>query len=218
VNDEADVLRTVVQVLERLAVPYMIGGSMALAVWAVPRMTHDVDLVVDLPEAQIPTFCAQFSPERYTIDPQAMGAAFRARSRPSQGMDSFTDLESGLKVDLFPLRPADVAQQAALGRRQWVEILEGLRAAVYAPDDLLVQKLRWYALGQSERQFRDCLNLVLTDGQRPQQLIAWEYVDTWAAQLGAPVQRAWALIKAAVQQAIPGPGASPAPMEEPGSA
>jgi hypothetical protein len=218
VSDEADVLRTVVGVLERLAIPYMIGGSMALAVWAVPRMTHDVDLVVDLPDVQIPAFCAQFPPERYTLDPLAMGAAFRERTRPSQGMYSFTDLESGLKVDLFPLRPGDVAQQAALGRRRWVEILEGVTAAVYAPDDLLVQKLRWAALSQSERQLRDCLNLVLTDLQRPQRLITGEYIDAWAAQLGAPVQRAWATVKAAVQQVTPGPAAPPAPIDEPGSA
>jgi hypothetical protein len=96
-----------------------------------------------------------------------------------------------------------VAQQAALARGWRVEVLEGVPAAVYAPDDLLVQKLRRYVLGQSERQFRDCLNLVLTDLQRPERLIAWEYVDTWSAQLGAPVQQAWATVKAAVQQVTP---------------
>jgi hypothetical protein len=42
---------------------------------------------------------------------------------------SFTDVESGLKVDLFPLRPGDVARQAARARR-WVEVLEGVPAAV----------------------------------------------------------------------------------------
>jgi hypothetical protein len=202
-SDEADLIRTVVQVLDTLAVPYMIGGSVALAVWAVPRMTHDLDLVLDLPEAQIPAFCAHFPAERYTLDPQALRAAFRERHRPSQGMYSFTDMDSGLKVDLFPLRAGDVAQQTALARRQRVEVLEGVPATVYAPDDLLVQKLRWYAMSESERQFRDCLNLVLTDLQRLALLIAWEYVDTWAAQLGAPVQQAWATVKAAVQQVTP---------------
>ncbi len=208
-SDEGALIRTVVGVLDRLQVPYMIGGSMALAVWAVPRMTHDLDLVVDLPAGQIAAFGAEFPPDRYTLDLAALRVAFGQRGRPSLGMYSFTDMDTGLKVDLFPLRPGDLAQQAALGRRRVVEILEGQLAAVYAPDDLLVQKLRWYVAGESERQFRDCLNLLLTDRARPQPLIAGEYIDSWAQQLGPAVQHAWATVQAAADQAMP-PGDRPA--------
>ena len=207
-NDEADVMRAVIRVLEGMQVHYMIGGSVALAVWAVPRMTHDLDLVVDLPPTRISEFCAHFPPERYSLDPDALRAAFQQRDRPSLGMYSFTDRDTGLKVDLFPLRANDPAQQAALGRRRTVEILEEQPAAVYAPDDLLVQKLRWYANSESERQFRDCLNLVLTDLQRPAAEIAWEYVDSWAEQLGPAVRQAWTTVQAAARQAAP-PGMLP---------
>ncbi len=202
-SDEADLIRYVVGVLEGLQVPYVIGGSVALSVWAVPRMTHDLDLVIDLPAEQIGAFCAQFPTDRYALDPAALRAAFRQRERASLGMYSFTDMETGLKVDLFPLRPGDPAQQAAMGRRRMVEIVEGQPAAVYAPDDLLVQKLRWYAASESERQFRDCLNLLITDLGRPTPQIAWEYITGWADQLGPPVQRGWAALQAAVQQAAP---------------
>ena len=130
-----------------------------------------------------------------------MHAAFEQRNQPSLGMYSFTDMETGLKVDLFPLRSDDPAQQAALSRRVTVEVLEGQQAAVYSPDDLLVQKLRWYALSQSERQFRDCLNLLLTDLKRPAPLIQSNYIDDWAAQLGPQVQQAWVAIKATANTA-----------------
>lgn len=207
-SDEAELIRDVIRVLEEMQIPYMIGGSVALAVWAVPRMTHDLDLVLDLPFDRIREFCAHFPPERYSLDPEALRTAFQQRDRPSLGMYSFTDLDTGLKVDLFPLRAGDPAQQAALGRRRTVEILEGQMAAVYAPDDLLVQKLRWYASSESERQFRDCLNLVLTDLQRPAAQISWEYVDGWAEQLGPAIRQAWATVKAAVRQVGP-PGTQP---------
>jgi hypothetical protein len=110
-------------------------------------------------------------------------------------------MESGLKVDLFPLRSNDPAQQTALNRRVTAEILEGLTASVYAPDDLLVQKLRWFAASESERQFRDCLNLVLTDLKRPSPLIQWDYIEGWANQLGPQVQKAWSTLVTAVRQA-----------------
>ena len=46
-SDEADLLAQVVGALAAMGVPYMLGGSVALAVWAQPRLTHDLDLVVD---------------------------------------------------------------------------------------------------------------------------------------------------------------------------
>lgn len=200
-NEETDLLVQVVNVLVKMNVPYMIGGSVALTVWALPRTTHDLDLVVDLLEDQISEFCAQFHSDRYYIDPDAMKSAFQQRDQPSLGMYSFIDMESGFKVDLFPLRSNDPAQHAALNRRVNVDMVEGHSVAVYTPDDLLVQKLRWYAASQSERQFHDCLNLVLTDLKRPMPLISWDYVEDWVAQLGPEVQQAWSAIKGVVHSA-----------------
>lgn len=76
-------------------------------------------------------------------------------------------------------------------------MLEGQHASVYTPADLLVQKLRWYVMGESERQFRNCLNLVLSDLRRPTPQIAWLEIDRWALQLGPAVLRAWQTVRAA---------------------
>lgn len=148
-SDEAELISQVVGVLESMRIPYVIGGSIALAVWAAPRLTHDLDLVLDLPEDRIQEFCEHFTLDRYFLDSDSMRSAFERRNQPSLGMYSFIDLNTGLKVDLFPLRPNDLPQQAALKRSITTEVLEGLAAAVYAPDDLLIQKLRWCAAGES---------------------------------------------------------------------
>jgi hypothetical protein len=201
VSDEADLLGQVVAALEAMGVPYMVGGSVALAVWAQPRLTHDLDLVVDLPTERVDEFCRYFPADRFFIDPAAMRAAFAGRNRPSRGMYSFIDMQTGLKVDLFPLRRNDPAQRAAIGRRVEVEVLEGRRASVYTPADLLIQKLRWYTMGESERQFRDCLNLLLSDLRRPAPQIAWAEIDRWAWRLGPGVRRAWQTVRAAAEAA-----------------
>ena len=62
----------VVAALEATGVPYMIGGSVALAVWAQPRLTHDLDFVVDLPTDRVEEFCRYFPADRFFIDPGAM--------------------------------------------------------------------------------------------------------------------------------------------------
>ncbi len=202
-DDEINLIRKVIGVLESMDIPYMVGGGVALSAWATPSTTHDLDVVVHLPAERIKEFCSHFPSDRYFIDPDDMQAAFKHRDQPSLGMYSFVDMESYLKVDLFPLRSNDPAQQAALSRRVTTEILEGLSASVYAPDDLLVQKLRWYAMSGSDRQFRDCLNLLLTDSKRPAPLIQWDYVQSWATRLGPQVEQAWETVKAAIDQVQP---------------
>ncbi len=200
-DEQADLLRQVIGALEGMGVPYMIGGSVALAVWAVPRTTHDLDIVVDVPEDRIEEFCAHFQAARYHIDPEGMRNAFRSRDQASLGMYSFLDMDTGFKVDLFPVRIYDEAQQEALKRSVTTEVVQGLPARVYAPDDLLVQKLRWYAATHSERQFRDCLNLVLTDMRRSVSLISLNYVENWTTMLGPEVQQAWLDLNTALSQA-----------------
>lgn len=199
-NADGEVVGQIVSVLEDLRVPYMIGGSVALSVWATPRMTHDLDIVVDMPEQLIADFCNRFSQERYYIDAEVMRTSFSPKNHAGMGMYSFIDTEAGLKVDLFSLRDDDPAQQSALSRRVIAEVVEGVKAYVYTAEDLLVQKLRWYALSESQRQFRDCMNLLLSDLSRPVPLISWDYVENWASRLGVEVQTAWEQLKTAVGQ------------------
>jgi hypothetical protein len=47
VAEELDVLKSVARRLDEAQIPYMITGSMAANYYAVPRMTRDIDFVVD---------------------------------------------------------------------------------------------------------------------------------------------------------------------------
>jgi hypothetical protein len=157
--------------------------------------------VVDLPEHIIADFCSRFSAERYNLDADMMRTTFSLKDHAGMGMYSFIDSEVGLKVDLFPLRHNDPAQEFALSRRVLEEIAEGVRAYVYTAEDLLVQKLRWYAQSESQRQFRDCVSLLLSDQNRADPLISLDYVGNWANKLGVEVQTAWTQLLAAIRQA-----------------
>ncbi len=45
--DQAELLRYVIDVLEAQELNYMVVGSFASAVYGEPRLTHDIDIVVD---------------------------------------------------------------------------------------------------------------------------------------------------------------------------
>ena len=55
-----DLLRYVVNVLEKLSIPYLVTGSTATITFGEPRFTNDVDVIIDLKSDQVDSFCQSF--------------------------------------------------------------------------------------------------------------------------------------------------------------
>jgi hypothetical protein len=64
-SDELEVLHTVVSRLEGARIPYMLSGSTALGAFATPRMTRDLDMVVQLDESDADRFVSLFIDDFY---------------------------------------------------------------------------------------------------------------------------------------------------------
>lgn len=63
-NDELDVLLSVTSRLQAAGIVYMVTGSMASNFYATPRMTRDIDLVVELSDADIDRVVGLFHLDR----------------------------------------------------------------------------------------------------------------------------------------------------------
>jgi len=139
----------VIQAMETLDVPYLIGGSLASAVHGVVRTTLDTDLVADL------------SPEHAAPLVRALGDAFYADASAIEDAinrrSSFNliHLETMFKVDVF------IPKQRAFDREQFERRAEQVIATdpermayVASAEDIILAKLEWYQTGGqvSERQ------------------------------------------------------------------
>jgi len=79
-DEQIAFLQTIARRLDSAGLPYMRTGSMAMALYAVPRMTRDIDFVIEVPVDRIEDLCALFASDCY-ID----GIAVR-RAVSMQGM------------------------------------------------------------------------------------------------------------------------------------
>ena len=59
--------------------PYMLSGSVALSMYAQPRMTRDVDFVLDIEEAQVDKFVELFEADCYIDRESVLEAGADAR-------------------------------------------------------------------------------------------------------------------------------------------
>lgn len=149
---ELDILRDVCTRLEKARIEYMLTGSMAMNYYAQPRMTRDIDIVVELEVSDAAKIVSAFAPDYYVPD-EALQSALRER-----GMFNLLHLESVMKVDLI-VRKHTSYRQTEFARRVQVG-LPGFAAWLVSREDLILSKLAWAKDAESELQMRDVRNLL----------------------------------------------------------
>ncbi len=133
------VLSDVVARLERLGIPYALGGSTASGVWGQPRYTNDLDIGIDLSHEQRVEFVEAFSPE-YLISESELSLALQ--SKEAYRMVQALHLEEVFKIDFF-LVGDDAFGQSVLQRARTVKLADGVSCRIQSAEDVLIHKLRW---------------------------------------------------------------------------
>lgn len=73
-NEQFTYLYSVLRHLASAEIPYMLTGSMALAVWAQPRMTRDIDLVIRADGRKVARLVDALQNDNYVSDDAAQEA------------------------------------------------------------------------------------------------------------------------------------------------
>lgn len=162
----------VIDALEREGVVYMLVGSIASTIYGEPRFTQDVDLVLQLEEAVVPSLCDAFAPpEFYVSEPALLDCARRG------GQANVIHPSSGNKADLIP-PPDNHWGKSQLGRRRDIEIAPGVHGFVASPEDVVLGKLWYHSLGGSEKHLRDVAGVIKSNADFDR-----AYVDSWVQRL-----------------------------------
>jgi len=168
--DEA--LGLVLDKLEGCGIDYMLTGSFASNMHGVPRATYDADIVIEVEPGSLDEFVRSLGNEFYVNREAAREAV------SSRGMFNVIHLESGFKVDFILKKNRPFSEQEFSRREKGVFLGESRWFAT--PEDVLLAKLEWSKLGESERQFPDAVNVAKVQGER----LDRSYLEKWAKELG----------------------------------
>ena len=170
-------LETLLQVLARslgaAGIPYMLTGSLASSYHGAPRATQDIDLVVDATTEDLLALAESLRVAGLYVSDEAIREATSAR-----GMFNAIDPKSGWKVDFIVRkdRPFSVRE---FSRREDIDFM-GLKLSVARAEDVVLAKLEWAKLGDSERQLRDVAEIVAVQGTS----LDTTQIERWAEELG----------------------------------
>lgn len=170
-SEELEVLKIVTQRLKDADIPYMITGSIASNFYTVPRMTRDIDIVIELKPKDVEKIYEIFTPDFY-IDKDVVKAEVARK-----GMFNIIHNEYVVKVDFIVKKDTEYRRGEFL-RRRLIQIEEtGL--FLTAPEDLIISKLEWAEKSHSEMHLKDVKNILnsVEDLDRA-------YLKNWAGKLG----------------------------------
>ena len=171
---QSELLKKVVAVLNGAGTPYMLTGSYASSLQGEPRLTHDIDLVVQL-NAQSPAELSfAFPPPNYYLDEISVAEAIDRKSQ-----FNLIDLTTGDKVDFWILTDEPFDQSRFI--RRYIERYHGLSICVSRPEDTIIMKLRWAVMsGGSVKQIADAKSVFELQGSA----LDFPYIDRWVDAFG----------------------------------
>lgn len=170
-DDYIKVLLMVGSRLEQAGIAYMLSGSTAMNFYARPRMTRDVDIVIELAAPNVERMVHLFQ-EDFSVDEQEIREALARQS-----LFNLIHYDTVVKVDCV-VRKKSAYRQEEFSRRRAI-LVEGQRIWIVSPEDLVLSKLDWARESLSELQFGDVRNILdAVPG------LDWAYMEHWARDLG----------------------------------
>lgn len=161
----------------------MVTGSFASSIHGEPRASKDIDIVISATADQARQFVSHFPKDHYYAEEIDAVEALEHGS-----MFNIIDFGSGWRIDFIPLKARSFSQTEFARRRE--EDLGGLTLTVATPEDIVIAKLEWAKLGESERQIEDAANIIRIKGDA----LDIQYIEKWVKELALLAQ--WNAAKA----------------------
>jgi len=143
--------------LNRMGLRYMVTGAAASIIYGQPRLTLDLDLVIELKPGDAEKLLLQAFPpgEFYSPPPESIGLE---ANRPLHGHFNIIHQRTGFKADFYPMGQ-DPLHEWGMANRKRIEI-EGEAFWVAPPEYVILRKLQYYREGRSEKHLRDIASIL----------------------------------------------------------
>ena len=158
--------------LDAAGIPYFVTGSFASSAHGIPRSTNDIDIVIAPSPQQLDSLLKQFPETDFATNRDDAFDALRQRS-----LFNVVDYATMWKID-FIIRQPTPFDTSRFSRRGIVEIA-GVMLYTASAEDILIAKMLWAKLGESERQIMDAAGIIQVQGED----LDRGYVNRWVATL-----------------------------------
>ncbi len=185
VQDSITLAEILHPIFESLNIPYYITGGVAAIAYGEVRTTRDLDIVISISSQDLTLLILQLEAVGFYVS--GVDDVVSGRMRILQ----VTHIETISRADLIMAENSEF-EQIKFERRQQYKIPTGATVFLASAEDVILNKLYWRKLNQSEKQWRDVLGVLKVQGQ----CLDLAYLKLMAESLGLVEDLDQALIEA----------------------
>lgn len=166
---------------QSLNINFIISGSVASIVYGDPRVTHDIDLVIDIAKHDVDNLAKVFTNGEFYLPPKEV--INLEINRSSRGHFNIIHMETGFKADVY-LSGNDEFQKWALQNRREIKFDASL-LPIAPIEYLIIKKLEFYKEGKSQKHLTDIEAMLRESGD----LINEKFLNAKLVQFG--LEKEW---------------------------
>ena len=178
IEDPIKFARKIADLLEPLTISYMVGGSVASSLLGENRFSEDLDLVIDIDVSQMQPLIQAFERKFYISEVAVEETFYSPEPTKSFNIVDFLSVE---KADIF-IAKSDPFSRSKMARHQLYPLPDESVPPIYisSAEDIVLQKLTWRQINrnESQKQWRDILGVLKTQGERLNFDYLWQWAET----------------------------------------
>lgn len=159
-------LKWICGLLNESKIDYMLTGSFALCAYTTPRGSNDVDILLNINNNDVENFLKLFDEKEFYINPPIVREEVKRG-----GFFNFISLKYGYKLDFVVKRDNDFSN-SEFSRKQFRKVYD-YDVWVISLEDLIISKLAWIQVLESNKQMKDIEFLLLDTNPD------MEYIHHW---------------------------------------
>lgn len=146
--------------LNGLGIRYIVTGSVASIAYGEARLTHDVDIVVEIHREDVDRLGAAFPESDFYLPPPEVIKI--EVNRAQRGHFNIIHHETGFKADIYPCGRDRLSLWGLQEARKIV--VEDCDVWFAPPEYVILRKLEYYREGGSEKHLRDIEGILAVSG------------------------------------------------------
>lgn len=143
--------------LNELKINYFITGSVASIIYGEPRLTHDIDIVLEIKIKDVDNFITAFSKEEFYIPP--VEVIKNEINRTQRGHFNIIHFKSGFKADVY-LTGNDEFLDWGLQNKKEISYANSV-LYVAPPEYVIIKKMEFYKEGHSDKHLADIKSMLV---------------------------------------------------------
>jgi hypothetical protein len=145
-----------IDILGKHQIPYFVTGSVASIVYGDPRLTHDIDFVINLNNVNIDIFLKAFPSDQFYCPPEEVIRTEMNRS--ARGHFNLIHHETGFKADIYLIGSSELQHWAMQNCKQ-IDFA-GSKINIAPPEYVIIMKLEFYREGNAQKHLLDVKSIL----------------------------------------------------------